>query len=453
MNSPTSQDTAGRPAAVGTACPAGPAATIEPEQLHELTPPAAAALLEPASPDEALAALRRYARAYGEAVFRLLSGLAERGTAPVLQAAAIEALGDVRIQQAADLAAKWSTDRAPKELRKAARRALLKLGQQGIRPAVEHAPAPPTAAAPRRERIRRAMMSLASGRGGRGLYLLLDHPTSGAYLVRAVISQVEGLERFEAAESSARQFERFLEQERAREGAAWAEIPPAYARYLIAEAVEASRATGRGLPPAHHTFRDALAVGEDEQRVPPLPPAFDDDEARGLRYRSDLVDETDALLEERPEIVTWLPPLEPIEPLAAEWRRVARGPLTLPPAVLAQRREAVMDHIVEHVLGPGGAEGFQRRLADNALVLLRSGDLRNGRRALAAALALDPPTLETARRHPLVRALAQRALALALGSEGAEPGRLPLVEADTQQTAIRQEPPGTVRPSGLILPD
>jgi hypothetical protein len=69
------------------------------------------------------------------------------GSHPQAQVAALEALGEVPLQAAADLAERWSDTEAPRELRKAARRALLRLAQRGIRPT----PPPARAEVPDRE--------------------------------------------------------------------------------------------------------------------------------------------------------------------------------------------------------------------------------------------------------------------------------------------------------------
>jgi hypothetical protein len=128
-----------------------------------------------------------------------------------------------------------------------------------------------------------------------------------------------------------------------------------------------------------------------------------------------------------------------------------------------------MAKLIALVLGPGGAPGFRRRLEDNAYVLLRTGSARDGRRALVAALALDPPDLATAGAHPLVRALAAHALDTARAQLGQQTeatsdlARLAQLAglagapqiADETSPAIAlapEEPRLTTTPSGLILP-
>src|SRR5205085_7171325 len=132
--------------------------------------------------------LRRVARQQGEASFALLETLAGMGNHPGAQLAAIEALGDVPLPAAADLAQRWTGSQAPKDRRKAARRALVRLQQRGIRPSSAGA-AIPNASAERPERIRRALMSAVNGEGTRLLYLLVDVPMSGAYMAMTVVSQ------------------------------------------------------------------------------------------------------------------------------------------------------------------------------------------------------------------------------------------------------------------------
>jgi hypothetical protein len=401
--------------------------------------------------------LRRLAREAGEDAFRLLEALAGMGNHPRAQVAAVEALSEVPLAAAADVAERWTGEQVPRELRKAARRTLLRLAQRGIRPtpppAVVAAPQP----APPPERIRRALMSAVNREGTRLLYLLVDVPMSGAHLAIAIVSQAHGLTRFDTAESSTRRFERVLQEDARRYSFTPVEIPPVYARHLLAEAVASARAAGRGLPQRYHSFRDLLPPPAEDEPVES--PVYGEPDAAAVRYRPDALEESLHLLE-RPEFAGWLPALEEVLPLAREWEEAESGPLALPPSVVAQRREATMERLVTLVVGPGGAVGFRRRLEDNAYVLLRSGQARDGRRALAAALALDPPDPLTARAHPFVRTLAAqvldeaRATIAEQGEVGASRAALTglggLLDAGT---GVAGDERGlTTTPSGIILP-
>ena len=423
------------------------------------------------------ALLRRYARSAGDGAFRLIESLAAMGTHPTAQLAAVEALGDVPLQGAADLADRWTADSAPKALRKAARRALLRLAQRGIRPAAQSAPADAAAPAARPEHVRRAAMSAVNGEGTRLLYLLIDVPVGPAQLGMAVVSQAHGLTRFETSGSSARQFERAVQEDERRYGFALVDIPAAYARLLLAEAVDVTRAAGRGLPQRYHSFRELLAPAETETDgaagAEARSPVYDLPEIDAVRYHPEPPEASIALLD-RSEFADWAPEQDQVRPLAAEWEAAEGGTLMLPPAAVAQRREATMDRLIELVLGPGGASGFRRRLEDNAYVLIKRGaaagtsgaaDSRDGRRALAAALALEPADLAVARLHPLVRSLAARALdqaraALEEEATRANPYGLITPRAGASPAGAAPEPGDeaagpaqpSVRPSGLILP-
>ena len=424
-------------------------------QLAGQTPAEAASHLDTVPPEASAAALRRVARESGEGAFPLLEALAGMGAHPPAQAAAIEALGEVPLQAAADLVERWTGEQAPKELRKAARRAVLRLAQRGIHPTPPPAAGETVPPAPRPEHVRRALMSAVDGEGTRLLYLLFDVPMSGAYLALAIVSQAQGLTRFETTESSTRRFERFVEEDARRFNFTPVEIPPLYARHLLAEAVAASRAAGHGLPQRYHSFRDLLpAPGEDE---PVESPVYGEPDAAAVRYRPDALEESVQLLA-LPEFANWLPPAEQVVPLAREWEDAEGGTLALPPSAVAQKREATMAKLVTLVLGPGGPAGFRRRLEDNAYVLLRTGRAREGRRALAAALALDPPDLPTARVHPFVRSLAATALdearAALAGERESATARAGLTSvADLIDAGDDEDEPGLTRtPSGIILP-
>jgi hypothetical protein len=393
--------------------------------------------------ETAAAALRRYAREAGAGILPWLAALAQQENRPQAQAAALEALGEIHTQEAADLAARWAAGEAPREVRRAARRALHRLGERGVHPSTQAAPPALAAAVRPAERIRRAVMGPVDAEGSRLLLLLVDLPLGGAHAALAVASQTHGLVRFQAIESTSRQFERLLEEERGRHGVPLVEIPPRYARWLLSEAVAASRAAHKGLPQEYYPFSQILTPPGAEGEGPGEPLVYAELDPSTVRYRPDLVEQSIELLE-RPEFAGWFPDPEQVLPLTREWRAAEQGPLVLPPSVVAQRQEQVMRRLVELVLGPGGAAGFRRRLEDNALVLLRAGAEREARLALAAALALEPPDLATARAHPLVRHMAQQALEQALerlgtgaapaAGEGGAPAR------------------GTVTRSGLIIP-
>ena len=238
-----------------------------------------------------------------------------------------------------------------RETRKAARRALHRLTQAGVQP--DHRPRPaPAPERERPERVRRALMSAADSEGTRLLYLLIDPPLGGAQMARVIASETGGLLRFEILDSTGRQFERYLTTSRPDRELALAEIPPAYARWLIGQAVAAARAAGRPLPPAYLSFRDSLPAPDAE----PVPPIEDEPIYLEVRYRPDLVEQSVELLE-LPEFRMWLPDQAAVAPLAEEWRTVDSGPLSLPPMVVGQRREAILDRIVDLITGPGGMPG------------------------------------------------------------------------------------------------
>lgn len=406
----------------------------------------------------------------------LLEGLLQRPASAGLWPAALEALGEVKTQRVADLVAAWAADAGQaglpngagaadsssgpvtRETLKAARRALWRLAQAGIQPSprdsqltIDERPAP--------ERVRRALMSAADAEGTRLWYLLL-HPALGtAQMARAVASEGRGLLRFETVETSGRQFERYVTLERTDKEFALADVPGAYARWHIGQAADASRAAGRSLPADFLSFRADLEPPEGEPEAPiQLEPL-----ALELRYRPEPVEESVELLD-LPEFAPWLPQDADLAPMVEEWRSTARGPLTLPPGVLAQRRAGIVDRVVDLLIGPGGVAGARRRLEDNALVLLRRGDTRAARRALGAAMHLDLEDAAGARRHPLLRALAERACAPFApppGPEGetrgetkSEPTVGPGAASAVAAAAPADEIDATMqrRPSGLILP-
>jgi hypothetical protein len=375
----------------------------------------------------------------------LLGSLLDLGGEPHVLTAAAEALGDVPAQAAADLALRWSQPGVARDTRKAARRAQLRLAQRGFTPSPVATASPEAVPAPRRERVRRALTSAVDGRGTRVLQLLVDLPLSGGHHVVAVVSAEEGVLRCETGPATGRQFERLVEESRQQMDLAMVDIPPAYARAIIATAAEASRSRGTGVPPQFAAVREALAPLPGDAEANARHPVYEEAEAAALRYRPDLVD-ADLSLLERVVFAGWQPPAEAVAPLAEEWVNVERSPLALPPYVVSQRRNAILDRLVDLALGPGGAAGFRQRLEDNALVLLRTGETQAARRALATAMSLDPPDAATAQANSFARGLAQQAMDLAL--EARE-------QSDDPATVVDASAPGDEAPketkSGILV--
>ena len=310
--------------------------------------------------------------------------------------------------------------------RKAARRALFRLSQAGVRPDSRPAP-PPPAERERPERVRRALMSAADSEGTRLLYLLIDPPLGSAQLARVIASDSLGILRFETFESSGRQFERYVASERPDRELALAEIPAPYARWLIGEAEAASRSGGRALPSSYLSFRADLAPPD----TVPIPPIEDEPIALEVRHRPDLVEQSVELLD-LPEFQMWLP-------LAGSGHPPGRG--------VAGRGAGPPDP-APHGAGPapgrhprpGGGPG------DRARRRPRGPPAPGGQRPGAA-----PPGGEhgraagdggghparsgrpgAAHAHPLFQAIAERAIESVLGPEG------------MRQT--RREVPGAIDP-------
>jgi hypothetical protein len=164
-----------------------------------------------------------------------------------------------------------------------------------------------------------------------------------------------------------------------------------------------------------------------------------------------MVEQSPQLLERR-EFQGWFPRPERIAPLAEEWERADQGRLAVPPTVVAQRRNEVMGKVIELILGPGGLAGFRRRLEDNALVLLRGGERRAARLAVAAAARLDPADPAGAAQHPLVATLARRALDEALAEVRERGGQSLLAGMDELDEGEGDDLGLERRPSGLIIP-
>jgi hypothetical protein len=208
---------------------------------------------------------------------------------------------------------------------------------------------------------------------------------------------------------------------------------------------------GGGLPTRYRALRDVFG----EAGGPP---------ERGLVYETirpveasfnpDWLESSPRLLGE-PEVAGWHVTV-PAE-LKARALDVARGPaagLLVPGHEPEQQALQLIAEAAQQALTPLVRRALRRRLEETGYIFVATDRLAVARLAVAAARALDDPTIPP-ERHPLVRLLLGAGLGRLLGTERIGTRRasevlLELIERATEQQA--QSGPTETRPSGLILP-
>lgn len=328
------------------------------------------------------------------------------------------ALARAQGEAALPLLTALAADVAARPLRRAARRALFRLGQRGIRP--ESAPTRPVVTR-RTERAVRAWGSGVDGAGSRALWIVFEDSWAGLRLCSLIVNDAAGILEVAGGDISRKRLERELANLRAAQKLPWVETDPARAVGLVAEALALHRASN-STPPAAFGRWASLFVSAPAV-APPAPPAEADPA---------LVERAAELLE-LPELAGWFLEPEAVQADAVELLEARESRLVLADHLKAQREASIVRRVVERELGPAARRVWARRLLEMALVFDTLDRTEHAALARAAAAALADETRDPG-GQPFAGALARRALAVA--AEVAL-GRVSLAEVSR-----RPRPPG-----------
>ncbi|MBI2158197.1 MAG: hypothetical protein HYU26_15015 [Candidatus Rokubacteria bacterium] len=279
-------------------------------------------------------------------------------------------------------------------LRRAARRALYRLGQRGI------APVPRPAAKPVVERrAARAWISGIDGSGSRALWVLFEGGAGDLVLCSLIVNDTVGVVDAAGGAMTKKRLAAELDALRASQKLPWIETEPARACGLVAEALALHGARGTTPPAAFARWRPFFE-GVAPAAPPALPPAEPALAGRG------------AELLELPELAGWFLEPEHVQTDALELGEARQSRLVVSDQIKAEREEAILARVVEREFTPEARRGWARRLAEMALVFAATGRAEPAAIAGAAAAALAADGADPA-RQALPRALARRALEVA----------------------------------------
>jgi hypothetical protein len=286
-----------------------------------------------------------------------------------------------------------------RRLRRTAKRALYRLAQRGIAP--EPATASPRPVVMReRERATRAWVSAIDGTGARALWIVFEGGFGGLELASVIVSDTTGIVEAAGGSITRKRLDTELERLREEQQLPWVEIDPERALGLVAEALLRHAELRTSPPPEFERWR--ARIERVTAVTPPVPPATIDP---GLVDRS-------ATLLDLPEMQGWF--IEPADVHAEglELLEARESRLVVPDQIKAEREEAVVSRVVERTFDGAERQRWARRLLETAL-LFRALD-RTGEALMAeAAAAALADTGSDPMRHPFVRGLARRALAVA----------------------------------------
>jgi hypothetical protein len=282
-------------------------------------------------------------------------------------------------------------------VRRAAKRALYRLSQRGVTPA---APPPPAPVVQRRApRALRAWLSGIDGSGSRAVWILFEGPYGGGALCSLILNDVVGITEVAGGEITKRRLEAELASLRAAQKLPWVEAEPERAVGLVSEALEIHRQRGTAPPNAFSRWQPFfVGVAAPE---PPHAPVADP----ALLARS-------PELLGLPEMAGWFLDPETVQRDALDIQEARQSRLVVSDQIKAERQEAILARVIEREFAPEAQRRWARRLAEMAWIFSATDRAEPAAIASAAAAAFAESDA-TPLRHPLARALAQRALELA----------------------------------------
>ncbi len=340
----------------------------------------------------AAAALAMVARESGVAALPLLVTAAERGPQQ-LALAAIDALGSLRAPDAALVLQRLADGAVSKELRKAAKGSLFRLQTAGVAPATTAE----TQLAAGQHLVLLAKVSNPDGKGDRFLALAVAGALGAVDLLAAVVSDRTGIVDFRGLRVSRNELAHRVSQLLpAGESLRLVDAPPDYVRQALWQAHERNRLIGHPVPDEYYRWAGSIGtVGQTFEREP----VYDSIDAAVIRWNPQILEESGQLFHE-PEFATWLIPPEEAEQAVRNRTRARQAGLILPGQAEESQGMRLVDHLAEGFFDKERRLLYKRRLEQTAYVLLTSGRLLDARRAVAAAMALDPDSRTPIARQP-----------------------------------------------------
>jgi hypothetical protein len=369
-------------------------------------------------------------------------------------ARAIEELGRVHTEAAAEVLALADAVLADKQLRKLARRELHRVRAAGVRApaAASAAPAPPPPPRPPEARPTDAWATAIDGEGSRRLWLVGARPLGGVWLADFLLNDLRGVQEVQLIDTTRKRVQREFDELRRDPRWSWTPLPAPYALGLVGEGVELARGSDQPLPQRYPRYVELF--GEP----PPAPEralVFDTIGPMEIRLHPDWLDESARLISE-PELAGWgLEPTPELVERALAAARARYAALVVPTNPPEQQVQSVLADAGRELVTPEVRRALRRRMEETAYVMLAAGRLPEARRAAAAALDLADAA-RPADAQPFLRSLLVAGIARALPPEPLA-GRSPaetFVELALPSEGDQEQgrPALSTTSTGLILP-
>ena len=284
-------------------------------------------------------------------------------------------------------------------VRRAAKRALYRLAQQGVtaparparRPVVERQP----------ERAARAWLSGIDGTGSRAVWVLFEGGFGGSALCSLIVNDVAGILDVAGGDITRKRLEEELRSLRASQKLPWIEVPAPRAVAVVLDALALHARLGTSPPAAFARWRPRFESATPPDAAPPASSPVD----RSLAERAgDLL--------AMPELASWFIDPEAVQSDALALLEARESRLVVSDQIKAEREAGIVTRIVERELVPDVRRRWSRRLDEMAFVFEATGRTEPAAVARAAAAALADESHDLG-RQPFATGLARRALEIA----------------------------------------
>jgi len=341
-----------------------------------------------------------------------------------LSLGAIEYLGSVQSQKSVDILTQIAEGHPDKKARKSARKSLFRLQSAGL--AVKKTPDPElTKSRERKARHKpyQAIMSNVDGTGSQLVVLAREMFAGDLHTLQAIVQDAEGIKECHAMRGLTRKsFARFIEtmQERVRKESPsemlLVKIDYNYGIRLLREAEKLNEALGTPVPDAYLSVKETFLESADPTVPNPIYREFD---AEKIKTQPHLLNSSWELVT-HPLLGSWLFDPEEIKKYAEALEKQQETVLELSPQFLKEQEDAIFHQALSELFDENRRVLYKGRLEKTAYILFLQGELENAKRALAAALALDPQSGLPVKNHPLIVELVRRNITFLKESQAGE---------------------------------
>lgn len=368
-----------------------------------------------------------------EAARQLLAGADVASVSHDALLKAIDALAAQKTPEAANVLARLDH---PKDVAKAARRALFKLQTQGIRP-TEQAPASvpeaPARSAAAPIKLLEARISSYDPRGTRAISILAEKPFTGLVNLFAIASDVDGLLDSELSTTTKKAYFARIDNFTRQYGyIEFVATPPDYANQIVHSCATLNEASSTPLPQDFSMWKSFGAEPPDPALEPPVFAELPADEVR----KSVPLEDTKELA--HTEFEAWIYEPERLKEHMARLDTARGGPLVLSEDAQTGREKGIVDEATDDVFKDDELRRARERLQETAHFLFQQGNREGAQRCLRAALEVDslPP-----HQQPFLREIISRSF---------DPATHEGHDHDHDHAGHDHEPARTE--SGLVLP-